>query len=214
MVFSGTRTGFALIPIGIVFWTMLTLERTMVIATTCFLILGTIVIIMPTSNADLYRVQSAFKPTEDASLQLRLDNQAFIQPFIQQNPMGGGLGSTGVWGKRFSPNSPLSNFPPDSGYVRTAVEQGWVGLLLYCTLLGIILTVGIRKYVYTKDPKLRWLYITFLTLFFLLVIANYPQEAIILLPNSIVFYISAAILVRLNDFDKPIAIKEKATTLP
>lgn len=203
MVFSGTRTGFVLVPIGIVFWTMLTLQRTMVIATVCFLLLGTVVIMIPTSNADLYRIQSAFKPKKDASLQLRLDNQAFIQPFIQKNPMGGGLGSTGVWGKRFSPNSPLSNFPPDSGYVRTAVEQGWIGILLYCTLLGIILTVGIRKYVYTQNPKFRSLYVAFLTLLFLLVVANYPQEAIILLPNSIIFYITMAILVRLNDFDTP-----------
>ena len=135
-------------------------------------------------------------------MQLRLENQAFIQPFIQSHPLGGGLGSTGIWGQRFSPNTLLANFPPDSGYVRTAVEQGWLGLLLYCTFLFVCLVVGIRNYMRTENPLIRNYYQAFLVVLFALVLTNYPQEAIILLPNSVVFYLSLAALVKLKEFDE------------
>ena len=36
-----------------------------------------------------------------------------------------------------------------------------------------------------------------------MVLATYPQEAIIILPTSINFYVFLAILVRLKDFDDP-----------
>ncbi|MGB0932619.1 MAG: hypothetical protein ACPGVB_17675, partial [Chitinophagales bacterium] len=38
-------------------------------------------------------------------------------------------------------------------------------------------------------------------IFFILTVASYPQEAIVQLPTSIVFYICLAAVVRLKDFD-------------
>ncbi|MCP6423416.1 hypothetical protein NL463_29335, partial [Klebsiella pneumoniae] len=64
-------------------------------------------------------------------------NQKRIQPYILSHPIGGGLGATGVWGVRFAPYSFLANFPPDSGYVRVAVELGWIGLGIFCTLMFV-----------------------------------------------------------------------------
>jgi O-antigen ligase len=54
-----------------------------------------------------------------------------ITPWILRHPIGGGLGSTGVWGQRFSPGTFLANFPPDSGIIRVAVELGWIGLVIF-----------------------------------------------------------------------------------
>lgn len=201
MIYTGTRTAFAIIPIGIVFFALLTLNRFIVAGTVIFLLFGAVLMTKSTSNATLYRIQSAFKPKKDLSMQVRLDNQKMIQPFIQSHPFGAGLGATGTWGKRFSPDSALANFPPDSGFVRTAVEMGWVGLLLYCTFLFVALVTGIKAYLRVNNPKVKTFYLAFLTLIFCLTVANYPQEAIILLPNSIVFYVSLAAIVRLKDFD-------------
>ncbi|MGL1489090.1 hypothetical protein ACSTJG_25000, partial [Vibrio parahaemolyticus] len=78
-------------------------------------------------NQNILRFQSAFRPNNDASYRVRIFNQARIKPYIWSHPIGGGLGSTGEWGKKFAPNSYLANFPPDSGYVRTTVELGYVG---------------------------------------------------------------------------------------
>jgi len=165
------------------------------------LFLGTVFMLKSTDNPVLYRIQSAFQVKDDPSMQLRLENQAFIQPFIQKHPIGGGLGSTGAWGQRFSPNTMLASFPPDSGYVRIAIEQGWIGLLLYCFLLFTSLKYGIQAYFRTKNEKIRIFYMAFLALLFNLCITNYTQEVIMQIPTSVIFYITLAALIRLKTFD-------------
>ena len=71
---------------------------------------------VPTNDQNLLRFQTAFRPNKDDSYTARKVNQKRIQPFILSHPMGGGLGATGTWGRRFAPGSYLSRFPPDSGY--------------------------------------------------------------------------------------------------
>lgn len=200
--YAGTRTAYVLIPAALFFYVLFNPTRQVLLISALFLVFGIGLVMKSTSNPIIYRIQTAFSPKEDASMKLRLDNQKFIQPFIQSHPFGGGLGSTGVWGKRFSPNTPLANFPPDSGYVRTAVEQGWLGLLLYCSLLFVAMASSVRYYIRLHDPVIKNLYQALMVLLFSLVLANYPQEAIILLPNSVIFYLTLAALVRLKDFDQ------------
>ena len=151
-------------------------------------------IYMPTSNNTLYRFQSAFKPSNDASFNLRKNNQKKIQPFIQTHPMGGGLGATGVWGQQFAPNSYLANFPPDSGYVRVAVENGWIGLFLLCLLMFIVLKTGINNYYLIKDPELKSYCLGFVLVIFAFHIGNYPQEALVQYPSNVNFYLSIALI--------------------
>ena len=110
-------------------------------------------------------------------------------------------GTVGVWGQRFSPHSPLAQFPPDSGFVRVAVEQGWVGLLLYMGLLFVLFRYGVRKYLLCEHPKIRLFYVATLTVLFSLMVANYPQQSFAIFPTIIVFYICMGIVVRLKDFD-------------
>jgi putative inorganic carbon (hco3(-)) transporter len=204
MVYSGTRTAYAIWPVGFLFFTLITFQRNILIVAGIIFFFGSILVMIPTSNPDLYRIQSAFKPNDIDSYQVRQENQAFIQPFIQSHPMGGGLGSTGEMGERFSPWHILAGFPPDSGFVRIAVELGWVGLLLYCWLLFTIFKVGIRKYFRTKDPRIKIYYVALLSHLFSMVVANYPQETIAQLPTSLVFYLTIAFLVKLKDFDQTI----------
>ncbi len=211
MLFSGTRTAYVLVPAGLFFYTLLTLNKQVILALVVFVMAGTVIIMMPTSNPTLYRFQSAFGvPMVKAvlhSMNTRLDNQKRIQPFIQQNPIGGGLGSTGYFGKRFSPGTMLADFPPDSGYVRVAVELGWIGLFIYCTMLFVVLRTAIRNYVSSINPRIRTYYVAFLVMIFAMVLSNYPQDSLVMLPTSIIFYISLAAIVRLKDFDTGKKIK-------
>ena len=199
--YSGTRTAFAIIPIGLIFFTFISMKKEVWYLSFVAIFIGTIFMLKSTGNPVLYRIQSAFKVKDDPSMQVRLENQAFIQPFIQQHPIGGGLGSTGAWGQRFSPNTMLANFPPDSGYVRIAIEQGWIGLLLYCSFLFFSLKYGIQAYFRTKNEKIRIFYLAFLTLLFNLCISNYTQEVIMQIPTSVIFYISLAALCLLYTSD-------------
>jgi len=202
MAFTGTRTAFVLLPAGLVFFAILTLQKHVIAGLVFFLMVGTLFVMMPTSNPTIYRIQSAFKPGKDASMNTRLTNQEKIQPFIQTHPIGGGLGSTGNIGRRFTPGSELANFPPDSGFVRVAVELGWIGLLIYCSLLFVALRTGIRNYVRVYNDKIRAYYVAFLVMVFAMALSNYPQDSIVQLPTSIIFYVALAALVRMKDFDK------------
>jgi putative inorganic carbon (HCO3(-)) transporter len=208
MVYSGTRTAYVMLPAGLFFYALITFKRNVLIGVGVCFVLGAVVIMMPTSNKNLYRFQSAFNPQESDSYQIREKNQEFIKPFIQSHPMGAGLGSVGFWGKKFNPDSALANFPPDSGYVRIAVEQGWIGLFIYCLLLFVVLKTGIKSYFRSRDPMIKTYYLAYLSFLYSMVLANFPQDVLTQVPTSVMFYISIAMLVRLKKFDNQLKSKE------
>ncbi len=204
MLFSATRGAYVLIPAGLVLFFILRFNKPILwLALVSAFVLG-ILINIPTSNSTLYRFQSAFKPSDDASFNLRAENQKKIQPYILSHPFGGGLGATGVWGVRFAPNSYLASFPPDSGYMRIAVEMGWIGLLLFCTLLFMILKTGIDTFYLLRNPELKAYCLAMTVVVFVLGIGSYPQEAIVQFPSNILFYLAAAIIQCTAKLDYPI----------
>lgn len=205
MLFSGTRAAFILPPAGFLFYSIIKFKKNIIIAGGVLLFIVVILLNIPSSNPNLVRLQSAFKPSDDPSYQVRVRNQEFIQPYIQTHPMGGGLGSVGEWGKKFSPWSPLANFPPDSGYVRIAVEMGWIGLFLFCLLLFIVFREGIKDYFRIKDPMLKTISLGMLTVVYSLTLANFPQEAIGQYPINYLFFVAIAIINKCRQFDTVIS---------
>ncbi|HVZ25024.1 MAG TPA: O-antigen ligase family protein, partial [Sediminibacterium sp.] len=185
---------YVMIPAGMVFYAALNLNKRVMAVMVVMGFVIVALILFPTSNPTIVRFQSAFKPAEDASFNLRKRNQERIRPYILSHPIGGGLGATGVWGQRFAPDSFLASFPPDSGYVRVAVELGWLGLLLFCILMFVILKTGVEHYYRIRDPELKGYCLAMLLIVFVLNIGNYPQEALVQFPISIYFYLAAAII--------------------
>ncbi len=202
IAYAGSRTPVILVPFGFAVFTMLSLKKNVIIAMMVVGVLGGAFMLKSTGNAVLFRIQSAFMPDRSGdTMGVRFENQKKIKPFIQTHPFGAGLGSVGEWGQRFSPDTFLANFPPDSGYVRVAVELGWVGYLLYCWLLYVIVRMGIRYYLRVKNEQIKIMYLALTTMMFMLILASYVQEAIVQLPTSIHFYICLAIIARLKDFE-------------
>lgn len=202
MLSSGTRGAYVLLPAGLLLLCVLKYNKKVLIAMLIGAAMAVGLIFMPTSNNTLYRFQSAFKPNDDPSFVLRKMNQKRIQPYILSHPMGGGLGATGEWGKRFAPYSYLANFPPDSGYVRVAVELGWIGLFLFCLLVFTILKTGINNYYLIKDPRLRSYCLAALLVVFALNVGNYPQEAIVQYPSNVIFYLVTALITVTHRLDQ------------
>lgn len=201
MAYTGTRTAFALVPVGAVFYAGLVLNRKVMLIAGIFAVLGTGFVLKSTNSGVIFRIQSAFKPGKDDSMNLRLENQKKIQPYIQSHPIGGGLGSCGVWGKRFNPDSELSKFPHDSSFVRMAVELGWVGLILYTLLHYFALRTGLHYFIRCRDPLIKALYAGITTWIFMLAVACYAQEAILQLPMNVIYNVFLALLVTLKNFD-------------
>jgi len=202
MVFSGTRAAYVAIPMGLFFYGLLMANRRVFIggAVAAFALL--VLIMVPTHDQHLKRFRSAFQPQESRSYMVRIENQARIRPFIWSHPFGGGLGSTGDTGRRFCRDTLLGGFPPDSGYVRVAVELGWFGLLLHLGTWVTVLWVGVRNHYGLRDPFLRAVSAGTLAVFFALAVVNYAQQAIFQLPTSLLFWLSAAMIDRAPALDR------------
>ncbi|MFA6083048.1 O-antigen ligase family protein [Mucilaginibacter sp.] len=202
MLYSGTRAAYILLPTAMVLLVILKFNKKILFfVTIAGLILGFLVV-MPTGNPLIKRFQSAFNPSKDASYNVRVENQRKIKPYILAHPIGGGLGSVGVWGRKFAPNSMLAKFPPDSGYVRVAVEMGWIGLLLFCTLMFVILKTGINNYYLIKNPELKNYCLAMVLVIFVLNVGNSPQQALVQYPSNILFYLASALLIVTLRLDK------------
>lgn len=91
------------------------------------------------SSYTIARMRTAFHPEQDASYQVRLQNRQILQEYLSSKPFGGGIGSAGNWGQRFSPQGFLANVATDSWYVQIWAEQGRVGLLLHLFILMYIM---------------------------------------------------------------------------
>lgn len=194
MLFSGTRAAYVLIPATGLLFIIIKLNKTLFIAAIIGAIGLMIVVNIPTGNVTLFRFQSAFKPNNDASYNVRKANQKRMQPYIQTHPMGGGLGATGIWGVRFAPNSFLARIPPDSGYLRVGVELGWIGLFFICTIMFAGLYMGIKNYFSIRDPELKSICFAMVLIVFAIAIANFPQEAIVQFPLNVFFYLFLALI--------------------
>lgn len=72
-------------------------------------------------NAMIRRMRTTFRPTEDASFNVRLDNQKKLAEYLRERPFGEGLGLGGVEAKRFAERT-TTLIPHDSTYVKI-----WMG---------------------------------------------------------------------------------------
>ncbi|MEH0155780.1 O-antigen ligase family protein [Limibacter armeniacum] len=199
LIYSGTRTGIAMIPVGIIVIVVLARNKKLSILTIVGGAMFWGVMQIPTNNYHLKRIQSTFNSEEDASYQVRKENREIITPYILSHPMGGGLGSTGVWGNRFSPGTFLANFPPDSGYMRVAVEMGWVGLLIYLFLWIKIIWSTIIGYYNIRDSEMKWFAMSILASTLPLAVVEYTQDIIGKLPFNLLFWVLTAMAYKANE---------------
>ncbi|MCR9254127.1 MAG: O-antigen ligase family protein [bacterium] len=194
MVYSGTRSAYIIPPLSL--FTYIVIKRNpkyylIIVA----MAMGLVVIAnIESHNFYINRIQTIFKASEDKSYQIREENRAIIMPWIARHPIGGGLGSTGVWGQRFSPNTFLANFPPDSGLIRVAVELGWIGLIIFLTLYALVLLKGVIGYWRTTDPQFKAIIASILSGIAPLLLVETSQEVVGVFPMSLLFWIMISIM--------------------
>ncbi len=197
LLISGTR-GAIFVPIAAALMYLL-IKRNIKV-----LILGTIVIGIAFFllkytyiGQDVYsirRMRTAFD-IEDASFQVRIENQRLFREYLKTRPFGGGIGVTGDFGARFSPDAYLSNIPTDSGYVKIWAEYGIVGLICYLFMWGFIVIYGIRVIWYRlKDKWLKNVMIALLCGMVGMLVANYGNAIIVQLPSSIILCFSVVFI--------------------
>lgn len=139
------------------------------------------------SVAPIRRMRTAFDPN-DASLLVRVENRRLLENYLKDKPLGGGIGSAGVWGKRFSPGTFLADFETDGHYVRVYAETGIVGLTLYYIVHFLIIGKMILISWKIKDQKLRTQAIGLTTGVIACFVANYSAPVTVSLPSNVVVY--------------------------
>lgn len=202
VAYSGTRTSYFIIVVGVLFYIMLTIHNTRTIVfAAVFAVLFVGIVWGPIyGNTTINRIRSTFEFSEDGSMEVRDINRKFIQPYILSHPIGGGLATSGAQGLHYNPGHYLAGFPPDSGYIKSAIETGWIGLFLQCLIYFIIMRSGVREYFRARDEQIKQYYIVVLVCLFSFVVAQYSQEAIAQIPGFFLFYSGIALIVRMRYF--------------
>ena len=154
-------------------------------------------------NDQIRRMRTAFDPN-DASLQVRLENQRKLKTYMASRPFGGGIGHGGVKAQKYLPNAYLSQVPTDSGYVLIWVELGIIGLLLHLFILFYV--VGKSSYCIMfriRDPNLKLKMAALTSGMFGIMLANYGNAVLYQMPTSMLIYTSMALMMNSDKLDTP-----------
>ena len=190
MSFSGTRTAYGMVPLGIVMYFFVTLNniKTLIISlVTTFLFL--VIIFGPFYGPTLNRIRSTFN-RNDPSMSFRDYKRDILQDYVFSHPLGTGLGSANNVAKRLTVTADT-----DNGYLRTAVDKGFLGLILQLCLYATVMIVGIRKF-YLLDEKDKVLCAAFLSGLFALTFANFYQDVADQKPLNLILASIFALILR------------------
>ncbi|MEQ8338254.1 MAG: O-antigen ligase family protein [Cyclobacteriaceae bacterium] len=214
MIFSGTRGAYAMIPAGFIFFVLATLNNKRTLAVAIVTLTGMLLMIFgPFYSGPINRIRSTFEPSEDPSMIVREENRQAILPYVYENPMGGGVRTSGTFGERFAPDHPLAGYPPDSAYFETTLETGWIGLIIQLGLYCCVLLVGIRNYYRTLDKEIKVIYLAYLSAFFALTIAAFVKKAVEQFPLGFIVGSIYILMPNLIKFDYKVSKKHNDTPL-
>jgi len=153
-------------------------------------------------NDQIRRMRTGFDPN-NKSLQVRHANQAILAIYLDSRPFGGGIGSAGNWGQRFTPNGFLANVPTDSWYVMIWAEQGIVGLYLHLAILFYILFYGGYVVLFKlKNPKMINITQALVVGHAGIMLVSYGNGVLGQLPTSMLLYTSMAYIFAAERLDK------------
>lgn len=204
LVISGTR-GALSVPITGFFLYFILRKSVAVLIAGAVLTAGLLYFFMFTTigqgNADIRRMRTAFD-RNDASLQVRLNNQQILKGYMASRPFGGGIGHGGVKAQRFLPNAYLSQIPTDSWYVLIWVEQGIVGLVLHIAILLYILVKASYAIMFKiRNKELKMIMTALASGMFGIMVASYGNAVLGQMPTNILLYISMALLLNTDKLD-------------
>ena len=202
MTYSGTRTSTIMLLAGLGLYILLHMDKkqTRIYAGLAVLLL-VVIIYMPYGNATLNRFRSSFDGKKDDSYLVREINRKRIQPYILSHPIGGGLGTTNNAGMKWNPGHALAGFQTDNGHLRTALEMGWIGMLITLALLFVSMRTGVHEFFRTREPWEKGVIAACTGSIFAFTLGDLAQEGLGEITNIAIFYPSIAILLRAKAFN-------------
>ena len=193
MGISGTRAAIAL-PIGAL-GSFIILSRNRKACITGISVLALLFLFFVCTNIGddnqyIRKMRSAFRPSQDASYQLRVDNRKKMRELMIHKPFGYGIGLSK--GDRFYPKERMP-YPPDSWLVSVWVETGIIGLVLYLAVHGVLFAwCGWILMFKIMNKRLRGLLTAWLCTAAGFYLAAYAND-VMQYPNSIPIYTAFAL---------------------
>jgi hypothetical protein len=203
MLLSGTRGAISIPLAG--FGTYFILKKNKLVMFSGFVFMIAIFIFFKYTfigqqNDQIRRMRTAFDPN-DASFQVRLENQKILSNYLASRPFGGGMGHAGVKAKKYLPNAFLSNVATDSGYVMIWAEQGIVGLLLHLFILFYVVGKSSYQIMFRiRDPILQTRMAALTSGMCGIMVANYGN-AVLQMPTGLLIYTSMALMLNSEKLD-------------
>lgn len=160
MFISGTRGALIVPAIGLMLYTLLCKRFKILIITTLIgIFFFSFFAFTNIGNGNEYirRARSAFHRSEDASMNVRLQNRKEIAQYISNHPFGAGIeGSIAKLWLNENGTYTLGTLPPDSFFVQIWIQTGSFGLVLYILICGIVVIEGCRIVLFKiKDKHLQ-----------------------------------------------------------
>lgn len=211
MLISGTR-GAISVPLAGAMLFFILRKNTSVLVAGVFLLVAVFVFFKYTTigqdNQQIRRMRTAFDPN-DPSLQVRLANQKKLSVYLASRPFGGGLGHAGTKAMKSLPNTFLASVATDSWYVMIWAEQGVVGLTLHLFILFYIILKSSYLIMFKiRDPIVKTTMSALTAGMFGVMVASYGNAVLGSLPTGVLIYISMALMLNAEVFDKE-AVSEK-----
>lgn len=212
MGYSGTRTAYAVLLAGIAFFILFNFDKPAIRKFGAFAVVVFLIVMFGpfSGNSTIRRFRSTFMGTKDESYKVRIIARAFIKPYIQRHPFGGGLGTTGFNGAMEHPGNPLAGFMPDGAYVQRAAELGWIGLGINIILYFFILKTGIQAFFRVKDPRIKVYYAAAVSCIFAFYVGDYAQLAVGGPADICIYFMFIAIILKRKDYDKEYELQPTA----
>lgn len=165
------------------------------------------------NNDQIRRMRTAFDPN-DASLQVRLENQRKLSGYLASRPFGGGIGSTGNWGQRFTPHTFLANTATDSWFVAIWADMGIIGLYLHLFILFFVLITGAYNCMFKiRDDWIKGQITALVCGMAGIMMASYGNGVFGQFPTGILMYVGMVFIFWAPKWDKKIQEEEKQLQL-
>jgi hypothetical protein len=213
MAISGTRGAMFVVITGFGIYLMLSNNMKILIpgAIVGILVFGMLKFTNIGQNNDQIRRMRTGLDPNDASLMARVENQKKLKLYLASRPIGGGIGSAGSWGQRFSPGSFLAETPLDSWYVKIWAESGIIGLMVY---LGMILFVLINRFLMIfriRDPDIKFKMAALYAGVFGVCFASYGNQIFGQFPTGSIMYMSMVYIFLAENFLRNRSLNENST---
>ncbi len=154
------------------------------------------------------RMRTGLDP-DNPSLQVRFRNQVAFRQYLADKPMGGGVGSAGFWGNRFSPGTWLAETPTDSWYVKIWAETGIIGLCIHVFMLGYMLGRGCYIIWHIRHPGLKTKLMAFISGYTGIVLASFGNQVFGQVPTGPILFIAVPLIAMGPEYDKILMEQEE-----